>query len=297
MTYTLFDLTYRTARELGIVDESVATGGSTTTIIDTVNLLQVDDYWNGGTVWILYDAAGAGAAPEGQYSVITDFATGTDTATFGALTVAVTASDRYAIAKKTYPLGTLIQCVNKAIQELGPVLPVSTDDILTTDLESQYTVPTTPALYDLKRVFMQRLTESDTFDDQPWVELKNWYVQTSVAGVPATVLFPYDLPGDHVLKLMYCVPQPELNVYSAVLSATIPVDHIVYAAAGHCVNWYRQRTQSNKQYLLDDIAYYRQKAMETKIIQPVVPRERAEVRDDDDAVRVDVQRSARNYNR
>ncbi|GAG07596.1 unnamed protein product, partial [marine sediment metagenome] len=247
MTYTLSDLTYRTARELGTVEENIATGGSTTTVEDSVNLLQVDDYWNGGTVWILWDDGDAGGAPEGQYQIITDFDDANARATFGAMTVAVKSGDRYAIAKKTYPIGALVQSVNKAIQELGAVLPIATSDITTTDLESEYAVPTSPTgvgLYDLKRVFLQRLAYADTLEDEPWIELKNWFVQTSAAGVPATILFPYDLPSGHILKCMYCIPQPELNIYSDVMSATIPVDHVVYAAAANCVNWYRQRTHS-----------------------------------------------------
>ena len=62
MTYTLANLTYRTARELDIVYEGTATGGSDTTLIDTNQLDQANDYWNDGTVWILEDAGGAGAA-------------------------------------------------------------------------------------------------------------------------------------------------------------------------------------------------------------------------------------------
>ena len=200
------------------------------------------------------------------------------------------AGDRYAIGKPKYTLSMLIQSVNRAIQELGPVLPVETSDIATTNLESEYAVPAAPTgtTYDLKRVFLHRLPYADTFKDEPWIELKNWYVRTSTAGVPTKILFPYDLPAGYVIKCLYCIPQPELNAYSDVMSATIPVEYVVYAAAANCLNTWRQKTADNNQSVLDDIAYYRQKAMEYKMIQPVLFRERAEVRDDDDAVRLNV---------
>ena len=51
MTYTLGELTYRAAREIEDVREGVATGGSTTTIVDSNNRTEHDDYWNGGTAW------------------------------------------------------------------------------------------------------------------------------------------------------------------------------------------------------------------------------------------------------
>ena len=114
MTITLFDLTKDLARLLGTLYEGVATGGSTTTIADTVERLEDDDYWNGGTAWITYDAAGAGAAPQGEYSSISDFAqTGGIVTLRSTLTGAVASGDRYAVATSRYPLHILIQKINQ----------------------------------------------------------------------------------------------------------------------------------------------------------------------------------------
>ena len=67
MTKTLFDLTYEAASEMGILQEGVCTGGSTETIVDSNYLTQADDYWNAGSVWITYDAAATGLAPQGEF--------------------------------------------------------------------------------------------------------------------------------------------------------------------------------------------------------------------------------------
>jgi len=79
MSETLATATYRLARELGIVVEGVATGGSATTLIDTNDLTQADDYWNSASLWILRDAAEGGAAPEGQFAIVSDFTASSDT--------------------------------------------------------------------------------------------------------------------------------------------------------------------------------------------------------------------------
>ena len=81
MSETLATATYRLARELGIVVEGVATGGSATTLIDTNDLTQADDYWNSASLWILRDAAEGGAAPEGQFAIVSDFTASSDTLT------------------------------------------------------------------------------------------------------------------------------------------------------------------------------------------------------------------------
>lgn len=116
---SLFFATFRTALALGAVTEGLATGGSTTTLIDTVNLTQADDFWNGGTVFITNNASGAGS-PEEKYAQVTDFVNSTNTATLGVYSLAAIASgDRYGIATSKYPLQILISNVNAALLGAG----------------------------------------------------------------------------------------------------------------------------------------------------------------------------------
>src|SRR3970040_1573794 len=59
-TNTLFDLTYMVARELDILEESTATAaGTTLSLIDTYRD-EDDDYFNGGTLWLVGGAGGVG---------------------------------------------------------------------------------------------------------------------------------------------------------------------------------------------------------------------------------------------
>jgi hypothetical protein len=114
MAKTLFDLTLELARILGTVREGVATGGSTTTIVDTVARTEDDDAFNGGTAWITYDAGGAGAAPQGEYQIVSDFTASSDTITTAAFSAAIASGDRYAVAGLRYPLDLLIQKINES---------------------------------------------------------------------------------------------------------------------------------------------------------------------------------------
>src|SRR4030065_2629007 len=108
MAFTLFDLTYRTAREIMVVREGVATGGGTTTIIDTVNRKEAINFWEGGSAWILYDSAGLGGLPQGQVSRVSAFAATTSTLTLNTTLTAVAAGDRSAVSAKRFGLQDLI---------------------------------------------------------------------------------------------------------------------------------------------------------------------------------------------
>jgi hypothetical protein len=74
----------RAWRALGKITDLEATGGSTTTIVSTYSPFTADDNLNNGTAIVVRDAGGAGAAPEGQFSVITDYVASTKTWTIGA---------------------------------------------------------------------------------------------------------------------------------------------------------------------------------------------------------------------
>ena len=119
---TLFDLTYKVARHLGVLTEGVATGGSATTIVDNPYRSEADDYWLYGSAWIVYDAGGAGASPQGKYARISDSISTTWTITIGTVTDAVAAGDRYALSRHLRALpvaGCHHSAVNNAVAEMG----------------------------------------------------------------------------------------------------------------------------------------------------------------------------------
>jgi hypothetical protein len=253
MTYTLANLTYELAIELGVVEEGEATGGAVGNLIDTNDRDEEEHYWVGGTIWLLNDEAGAGAAPEGEYSAIKAYSQSSQTITFrDNMTVAPAAGDVYAIGKKRFPLSILIQSVNRAIRDIGTI-PVTDTSLTTAGSQTEYTLPTAANL-DLRQVFLQTNVDSD---DNLWIELYDWNIERTATGSADKLVFDSQPDYAYTLKLVYMDNHPKLHDFNDKLSETIHRERIVYRSAAQAINWYRQKTRSNEKYLIDDIKYYR----------------------------------------
>jgi hypothetical protein len=268
MTQTLATLTYRVARELGIVKEGTATGGSTSTLLDSSGRTEADDYWNNGTAWLLYDAGGAAAAPQGEFASITDFAS-TGGVISTVWTVAPAAGDRYAIAKKRYRKADLIQAVNRALQDLGTIPVVDSTTITTADNQTEYTLPVA-ANTDLRQVWLQ--TNDDDSNDNRWHLIHGWKIQHAVAGTGHTIILPTQYSSGYAIKLVYMAPHPDLNAYSDKLYETIHENMIIYSAASKALE-----VQLARGIVSDEISrtlvFMQEKAMEAKRQhQPMIPR-------------------------
>lgn len=97
----------RVLLEWGLGMYGTATGGSTSTIVDTTKLKSTQYTardWNNAIARISKDAGGAGAAPEGEISPVTDFAPSTGTITNNPVfTAAVASGDIYQLWKYPHP--------------------------------------------------------------------------------------------------------------------------------------------------------------------------------------------------
>lgn len=113
------NLMKRILRESGLGDYGTATGGSTTTIVDTTKLKSSqfsDDEWVDGWARISKDAGGAAAAPEAEVSPITAYAPSTGTVTFNpAMTAAVASGDEYELWKFPSPR-TVIDIIDQCLK-------------------------------------------------------------------------------------------------------------------------------------------------------------------------------------
>jgi len=127
---TFSDLIAELADRYGRYVQLTITGGSTTTIIDTGDLYQPDDYWIGAYAYVLTDAGGASAGPEGQERPITDFAQSTGTATVGA---AFTAAPAVGDTVEFLPAqrAVLKRAINAAIVSAGTTWPIIKEDTTT----------------------------------------------------------------------------------------------------------------------------------------------------------------------
>jgi hypothetical protein len=228
----LFDLTYQLAVALGVANEGTATGGSTTSLIDTVELTQADDFWNKGTVWVLYDAAGAGAAPQGEFSVISAFTASSDTATLrSTLTAAIATGDKYAIARPRYPLSLLTSKINEVLRQI----PIQKDDISTVTIAADQTEYSLPSdVWDLKQVWAH--TDDDTNATQP-VQIFDWSVKKSATGTANVLMLERQFDADTLLTLKYLASHQTLRAATDKLDDTIHPDRVIYNAVVASLIW------------------------------------------------------------
>jgi len=276
-TYTLFDLTYRLARELEILEESTATAnGSSTTVVDTYRD-EDDDYFNDGTLWLVRDNGGTGALPEGSYSIVQDYTQSTGTITLRSdLPAATGLGDKYAVASKRIPHHVLVQGINNALFDLGTIPYTDTSSITTAANQSEYTLPLA-AKEDLRLVMIETIA-SDS-DDNQWVLLPNWDVQQSLTGVQPALVFPYQPNSPYDLKLVYMGAHPEMTEYDDELSEFVPLERVLYPAVISCLRYYKNRVRGRDVTLIDErIAAYEQKVEMAKIRHPIpVPSKQGKI--------------------
>jgi hypothetical protein len=257
MGKTLFDCTYQLARALGGVAEGVATGGSATTIADTVERIEENDFWNGGTAWILYDAGGLGASPQGKYSFISDFATSGGVITLrDTVTDSVAAGDRYAIAGIRYPLQLLIQKVNETF---GVIEKVDTSTVTLANDQREYSLPSD--VLDLKEVYIQ--TNADSSDDNGWEKIYDWDTQKSATGTANKLILMRQFVSGYAVKLRYLTYHAKLQVATDKLDDSIHINKVVYNAAVGCLLWRKAKVGESDLTVNDLLNYYQRLAEQT----------------------------------
>ena len=266
MTKNLFDLTYEVASELGIVVESVATGGSTTTLDDSVILTETDDHWNKGTVWILADSAGSTTLPVGMYSVISNFENTNARCTIGTVTNGVASGDTYAITDERFTLGDLITAVNRAVRDVGYIPVTNSTAVDTAAAQTEYTLPP-EANYDLREVWIE--TNTSDSDDNRWAKSTNWSIENTAVGTADTLIFGFQPAYPSDVKLVYMSPHVRLVDYTDKLSESIPYERVVYRAAVHAMTHYGMKVHEDGDWFMSALSKYERRADEADRKYPI----------------------------
>lgn len=251
MAFTLFDLLLGAYKDLGQVTVSVATGGSTTTIVDdqvtrTVEGVSKNDY-RGGAVFVIRDSAGAGAAPEGQFSRCTAFAASTGTFTIDSLTSGVDAGDTYGYCSGYYPLKTTIELTTGALQELGDVECVDTTTLDTDGSDTEYSAPVAMKRK-IFRVDIQTITTNS--DDNQWLQVHGWEYVPAAGGSAGKIIFssyPWD---SRDIRVWYMGPHPALTTYSSVINERIDPQLAITSLVVKALEWQNSRMQGSDAFLL-----------------------------------------------
>lgn len=240
---TLFDILKNTYLSLGHLEQSVATDGSTTTVVDTKLTDYGDDDLVNGTVFITRDAGGAGAAPEGEASRISSNSQATQTITVDtAFSAAVAAGDVFGLASSVYPLYTLIELVNRALSNLGTIQLIDTS-LTTVSSQVEYDLPVT-----LKHKPPVRVQTSS--DNNIWTDITNWYAVPASPGSTGLLVFNAEPASGYTLKLWYETEHPRLALMTDLLSETIHSEYAVALVVEKAIQWQLDRQAGKDTYLL-----------------------------------------------
>lgn len=237
----LFDALLQTARALEALHESVATGGSTTTIVDsrlTALGWANDDFDQGTALWIR-DANGAGGS---QSRVASDFVGSSGTITLeSAVSTAIESGDNYGVMTKRYPRGLLVGKINEALQELG-------------EIESSTDIASTGALeYALSSAFkrISRIIAGDTTTTpQAWTRIPAYQ------HAEGRLLFKTAVPSGHTIRIYYYANHAALYADADAVNADLNVDWLGLAAAVKCARWRLDKPgadQRSQTALLNDL--------------------------------------------
>jgi hypothetical protein len=234
MALTLSKVATRVWRDLGHIVDIVATGGGTTTIIDTNTIYTTTDALAGGTAIVVRDAGGLSAAPEGEYSRISAFNASTKTFTIDAITAAVASGDAVALARPTIRLPQMVQAVNDGLTNLGTIQLVDTS-ITTASNQTEYALPVALKIKRLIDVQYQNYTDDANDNDYHSIVGQSSLVPAAPAGTGLLVL--PQLPADHTIKIIYEGTHPTLSIFSSTISETIQEELAVAAALDKALTW------------------------------------------------------------
>lgn len=236
MPLTLSKVMQRAWREIGHLVDIKATGGSTTTVIDTslATRYTTDDALIGGTAIVVYDAGGAGAAPEGEFARISDYVASTQTFTIDAVTAAIASGDRVGLARPTIPHPQMQEAVNDGLARLGLIQLVDTS-LTSADGQTEYALPV--GLKIERLIDIQYPVNPDDANDSQWRSIISLSDYTPAAPGSTGLLVIPQLPASRTIKIIYEGVHPRLTTFSSVISETIQEELAVAAAIDKALTW------------------------------------------------------------
>lgn len=229
---TVADITLKVAEQVTDVLYGVATAGAVTSLTDTVNLTQNNQYWDKGTLWI---RTGTHA---GKVLAVTGFiGSKLSFASLGATPIA--AGDEYAVIRAYYPWLQLVSAVRQALEATHVT---GEDATLIGDGETlTFTLPN--GVYDVKRVEFER---PSVLGYEPishhWREV-NGELKFDYGYAPV---------DDDIIHIFYKKLHATLTAYSTTISNEIDVEWLKYKAAANLLMWGAGQYGKNPEHLIEE---------------------------------------------
>lgn len=201
-----------------------ATGGSTTTVVDSAYAnKRGDNYFaqgaNGGHI-LFMSVTTDGLAPQGQFGEISGWLNSTTTFTVPTMTAAAESGDIYSVMKPVLPLYEMISRVNEGLRRLGYIDRIDTS---LTGLASTtvYNLPTGVNATNIKKIEIGNDTDG-------WEDAPGYSISPISAGTADKLIFndqpPYDstTAANQTFKITYYGPHPTISLYSDYVEKSIP---------------------------------------------------------------------------
>ena len=271
MALTLSDVLQAGYAELGQLNVSLATGGSTTTITDTTQTDGDDDAWKDGAAFVVNTTDGL--SPIGQFQRVSAYVAATGVLTVDtAFSTAIGAGDTYGLVGSYYPLRQMIKSVNDALRSLGDVDLTDTTTLDTAVATTEYAASATWKRAAPFRVDIQGITGSSSTDNS-WRVIQDWEYVPAVAGSAGKIIFRDYQPASRDIRVWYKGPHPTLAAYSDVVAEIHDPEIVVHAFVAKALEWQNTRSQGADQFLLQ-----RGQKAEQKLANLMVERPRQRVR-------------------
>lgn len=247
----------------------VATGGSATTIINTLwaaleNPPEEDSLKNR---YAFIQTTTDGLTPQGKWSKVSAYVDATNTLTIATVTDAVGAGDVIFLPKQDrFPLQIVIDRVNRALTNLGEI-PIPDVTLTTAAGQTEYALPVAAKKH-LIAVYVQGQT-TDANDNQ-WVPVSNWRIDPVAAGATGLLILP-QLTSGLSLKLVYMGTHPTVTLYSDYISEYIHPKVATLASIIEVLTWYNNRdeNQGANEYYVWLVGEYRNQLAQAKAEFPI----------------------------
>jgi len=272
MAFTLFHLLQETYKRLGQWNESVVTGSTLAkTAIEDSTLANEgsDDDWNKGAYFHVYNSSVAGAAPEGEFVLITDYVDSSGKFTFNTLSCTPDAGDRYGYVSEFYPLQTMIGLANTTLQSLGTIPLIDKNTLISSAAVTEYQMEVAWKRGRPTRIDLQTSIGS-TASHNAWESITDYEYEPVTAGSTAgRIIFGSYLPTGRKLRIWYQAPHPYIQASTAPIYEGLEPELVTLSMVERALEWQNSRLQGGDQFLMQRWNDAKQQAAMARAMYPV----------------------------